>query len=52
MAPHSTLNSWLEKLIYLVTGNFAKQGGMNLHTAITAISSGGRRQAQGEPGPG
>ena len=28
-APHSTLNSWLEKLLYIVTGNFAKPGGMN-----------------------
>ncbi len=25
-APHSTLNSYLEKLIYLLTGNFAKAG--------------------------
>ncbi len=33
-APHSTLNSYLEKLIYLVTGNFGKPGGMNLHTAM------------------
>ncbi|WP_419946158.1 molybdopterin-dependent oxidoreductase [Candidatus Poriferisodalis sp.] len=30
MAPHSTLNSWLQRLLYLVTGNFAKAGGMNL----------------------
>lgn len=41
MAPHSTLNSWLEKLLYLLTGNFAKQGGVNLHSAITPISGGG-----------
>ena len=26
MAPHSTLNSYLEKLIWIVTGNFAKHG--------------------------
>ena len=25
-APHSTLNSYLEKLLYLLTGNFAKRG--------------------------
>ena len=25
-APHSTLNSYLEKLVYLLTGNFAKRG--------------------------
>ncbi len=32
MAPHSTLNSYLEKLAWLLTGNFAKPGAMNLHT--------------------
>ena len=26
-APHSTLNSYLEKLLYLLTGNFGKPGG-------------------------
>jgi len=31
-APHSTLDSYLEKLAYLLTGNFAKRGAMNLHT--------------------
>lgn len=31
-APHSTLNSYLEKLAYLVTGNFGKRGTSNLHT--------------------
>lgn len=29
---HSTLNLYLEKLIYLVTGHFGKRGGMNIHT--------------------
>ena len=33
-APHSTLNSYLEKLLFLLTGNFGKPGGMNLHTGI------------------
>ncbi len=41
MAPHSTLNSWLEKLVYLLTGNFAKQGGVNLHSALASLSGGG-----------
>lgn len=36
-APHSTLNSWLEKLVWLVTGNFAKPGAMNLHTAFAQL---------------
>jgi anaerobic selenocysteine-containing dehydrogenase len=31
-APHSTLNSYLEKLVALLTGNFAKRGAINLHT--------------------
>ncbi|MDH3498802.1 MAG: molybdopterin-dependent oxidoreductase [Acidimicrobiia bacterium] len=28
MAPHSTLNSYLEKLLWILTGNFAKDGAM------------------------
>lgn len=39
-APHSTLNSYLEKLIYLVTGNFAKRGAMNIHSHIAALVGG------------
>jgi anaerobic selenocysteine-containing dehydrogenase len=34
MAPHSTMNSYLEKLIYLLTGNFGREGGINLHTSL------------------
>lgn len=36
-APHSTLNSYLEKLVYLLTGNFARRGGMNLHSAFVNL---------------
>jgi anaerobic selenocysteine-containing dehydrogenase len=36
-APHSTLSSYLEKLAVLLTGNFGKPGGMNLHTAFGAL---------------
>ena len=36
-APHSTLNSYLEKLLYVLTGNFAKAGGMNIHTGIARL---------------
>ena len=32
-APHSTLNSYLEKLIYLLLGSFARAGGVK-HDAI------------------
>jgi formate dehydrogenase len=40
-APFSTLNSYLEKLVYLLTGNFARRGGMNLHTRIGGLGGGG-----------
>lgn len=33
-APHSTLNSYLEKLLWALTGNFGRQGTVNLHTAF------------------
>jgi formate dehydrogenase len=36
-APHSTLSSYLEKLVYLLTGNFAKRGCTNLHTHMGAL---------------
>ena len=44
-APHSTLNSYLEKLLYLVTGNFAKRGAMNLHSHMVALVGGSDREA-------
>jgi anaerobic selenocysteine-containing dehydrogenase len=31
-ARHSTLNSYLEKLLYLITGNFGRKGTNNLHS--------------------
>lgn len=34
---HTTLNGYLEKLLYLVTGNFGKKGGNNLHTFLLPI---------------
>ncbi|MCU1427167.1 MAG: oxidoreductase [Actinomycetia bacterium] len=40
-APHSTLNSWLEKLLYLLTGNFGIAGGMNIHTRMASLAGGG-----------
>jgi anaerobic selenocysteine-containing dehydrogenase len=36
---HTTLNAYLEKLLYLVTGNFAKKGGNNLHTSMIPLVS-------------
>lgn len=34
---HSTLNSYLEKLLFLITGNFGKKGGNSLHTQFATI---------------
>ena len=51
MAPHSTLNSYLEKLVVLVTGNFGVKGGMNLHTRFASLGSGGGPRAPGAGEP-
>ena len=37
MAPHSTLNSWLQRLLFLLTGNFGNEGGMNIPTRLAPI---------------
>ena len=34
---HTTLNAYLEKLLYLVTGNFGQSGSNNLHTAFLPL---------------
>ena len=47
-APHSTLNSYLEKLIYLLTGNFARRGAMNIHTRMAGLG-GGREAGRTSP---
>lgn len=39
-APHSTLNTYLEKLLYLLTGNFAKRGAMNIHSWLGNLDEG------------
>jgi formate dehydrogenase len=47
MAPHSTLNSYLEKLSVLLTGNFGVPGGMNLHTRFASLGGGGGGERKG-----
>ena len=37
MSLHSTLNTYLEKLLFLFTGNFGKEGGNNLHTQFAPL---------------
>ncbi|MFN8354017.1 MAG: molybdopterin-dependent oxidoreductase [Spirosomataceae bacterium] len=36
---NTTLNAYLEKLLYLITGHFAKKGGNNLHTYLIPLVS-------------
>src|SRR4029079_9187601 len=45
---HSTLSSYLEKLVYLLTGNFAKRGTMNIHTKMASLA-GGREGGRTSP---
>jgi anaerobic selenocysteine-containing dehydrogenase len=48
-APHSTLSSYLEKLLYLLTGNFGKRGAMNIHTKMASLAGGGREASRKSP---
>ncbi|WP_246257078.1 molybdopterin-dependent oxidoreductase [Amycolatopsis anabasis] len=40
--PHSTLCSYLAKLLWILTGNFAKRGAMSLHSWLVPLASPGR----------
>jgi formate dehydrogenase len=42
MAPHSTLNSYLEKLLYALTGNLGRPGTMNLGTHMGKLIGSGK----------
>ena len=51
-APNSTLCSYLNKLLWILTGNFAKRGGQHLHSSFAPLfsSSGvGRTPVTGAP---
>ncbi len=45
--PHSTLNLYLSKLLYLVTGNFAKKGGNNLHSFLLPLIGHSKEPGEG-----
>jgi anaerobic selenocysteine-containing dehydrogenase len=48
---HTTLNAYLEKLLYLVTGHFGRKGTNNLHTSLIPIigNTDERRVIEGKP---
>jgi anaerobic selenocysteine-containing dehydrogenase len=43
-----TLNAYLEKLLYLITGNFGKKGGNNIHTYLVPLASNTDERKKGE----
>jgi anaerobic selenocysteine-containing dehydrogenase len=51
-APHSTLNSYLEKLLWALTGNFARPGCVNLHTQFAPGGLVGRSRDSRRRTPG
>jgi anaerobic selenocysteine-containing dehydrogenase len=51
-APHSTLNSYLEKLLWALTGNFARAGCTNLHTQFSPGGLVGRSRESRRRTPG
>jgi anaerobic selenocysteine-containing dehydrogenase len=51
-APHSTLNSYLEKLVWALTGNFARPGCTNLHTQFSPGGLVGRSRESRRRTPG
>jgi len=50
-APNSTLCSYLNKLLWILTGNFAKKGGQHLHSSLAPLFStvSGRTPVTGAP---
>lgn len=40
-APNSTLSSYLNKLLWILTGNFAKRGGMFVHSTFAPVAGSG-----------
>jgi anaerobic selenocysteine-containing dehydrogenase len=38
-APNSTLDSYLNKMLWILTGNFAKRGGQHLHSSFAPLFS-------------
>src|SRR5262249_30249239 len=50
-APNSTLCSYLNKMLWILTGNFAKKGGQHLHSSLSPLFSQvtGRTPVTGAP---
>jgi anaerobic selenocysteine-containing dehydrogenase len=51
MNRHSTMNSWLEKLLWVLTGNFGKPGTQYMPTSLVSIVRGDGRQGSSKVSP-
>ena len=51
-APNSTLSSYLNKLLWILTGNFAKPGTMFLHSTFAPVAGSGAPAGKGRRQPG
>ncbi len=51
MNRHSTMNSWLEKLLWVLTGNFAKPGAQYLGTSLVSLVRGEGPKAAARTSP-
>ena len=51
MNRHSTMNSWLEKLLWILTGNFAKPGAQYMPSSLVALIRGDGPKDQGKVSP-
>jgi anaerobic selenocysteine-containing dehydrogenase len=51
MSLHSTLVSWLEKLVWVLTGNFAKPGAQYVPSSIVALARGGGKDEKAKVSP-
>ena len=51
MNRHSTMNSWLEKLLWVLTGNFARQGTQYVPSAVVSLIRGDGAKASAAVSP-
>lgn len=49
--PNSTLCSYLNKMLWILTGNFAKRGGQHLHSWMAPLFAPGEWAGRRSPGP-
>jgi anaerobic selenocysteine-containing dehydrogenase len=51
MNRHSTMNSWLEKLIWVLTGNFGRPGTQYMASSLVSLVRGDGAKAKSTPAP-